>query len=144
MRCKILLALFSGAGLLFVGPVGPGVLADDDDDNEKHATPTMQLMIDAETGHKIEHEDDSGQTHAMSSSGVVDMGGNSNISAMIPAVSQAPQTRADGSKSAQIGLEHFDFLVLTKDENGETEFTHVPADQFDADKLPAASADQEK
>ncbi len=141
MRCKILLALFSGAGLLFVGP---GVLANDDNDNDEHAAPAMQLMIDEKTGHKIEHEDDSGQSHTISSNGVVDMGGNSNISAMIPAVSQPPRTNSDGSRSAQIGLEHFEYLVLTKGENGETKFTHVPADQFDADKLPAASAEEEK
>jgi hypothetical protein len=136
MKLKPMLALYAGASLLLVSPA---VFADDD-----HAASAMQMMIDEKTGNKIEHEDDAGHAPAVMSTGIPDTGGNSNISAMIPATTPAPQTNADGSMSAQIGLEYFKYLVVTKNEQGEAVFTHVPADQFEVKKLPASSEQEEK
>jgi len=137
MRLRLLLALFLSASLFLVGSA---VFADDDDD---HAAPAMQVMIDEKTGKKTEREDDAGNTPSMVTTGIVDTGRNSNISAMMPAKSQPPQYHADGSISAQLGLEHFKYLVVTKNENGEPVMTHLPAGQLEAEDLPEA-ADREE
>ncbi len=137
MRLRFLLVLYMGASLFLVGPA---VFADDGD----RATPAMQVMIDKKTGKKMEREDDAGDSPKMTTTGITDTGRNSNISAMIPADSQPPQYHADGSISAKIGLEHFKYLVVTKDENAEPVITHVPAEQVDAEELPEPAGREEE
>jgi len=139
MNCRLLLALYAGAGFFVAAPTA---FADGDD--SQHSASAMQMMIDESTGKKMEHEDDAGHRSAVVSAGVFDTSGNSNISALIPAVSQQPQYSADGVMSAKIGLEHFKFLVVTQDENGEMVTTHVPATQFDVKALPVPTVQEEK
>lgn len=141
MTFRLLLPLFMGASLILVGPP---VFADDDDDESDRTAPAMQVMIDEKTGNLMEDEDDSGDSQGMTTTGMTDTGRNSNISAMIPGESQPPQYNADGSMSAQIGFEHFKYLVVTKDQSDELVMTHVPAGQFDAEALPKPADREEK
>lgn len=138
MTIRKLLALYVGASFFLVGPT---VLADDDDDS---GAPAMQLKIDSKTGEKLTAEDDSGNALQAIESRVVDSGRNSNVSVLVPAKSQPPQYRSDGSVSAQIGLEHLEFLVITKDEDGNNVINHVPVEQFDDENVSVSAGREEQ
>ena len=141
MTYRLLLPLFMGASLFLVSPT---VIADDDDDDDDGGAAAMQVRIDRETGEKLTAEDDSGDAPQAAVSRVIDSGRNSNVSLMIPAKSQPPQYHADGSVSAQIGMEHLKYLVVTKDEDGNNVITHVPAEQFDDENISVSIGQEEE
>ncbi len=123
MKKRQLLALYAGAISLITAPA---FADDDDDDSSDDDAPKLQVMVD-ESGEILSAEDDSARSGLAAPSTVGQVDG---LSIIVPDASQPRQYNADGSSYAQVGREHFKYLFVTFDENGEMSFEHLTEDQL--------------
>ena len=140
MKLRKLLALFAGASLFFVGPVA---MADDDDDDSDGA-PEMQVMVDEKSGEILEAEDDSGDAATASAADQARTVLSGGLSSVVPASSGPRQYNADGSSFAQVGREHFKYIFVTVDENGETSIKHLSREQLAEENLVTPAGKEEQ
>ena len=106
------------------------VLADDDDDErDDDDAPAMQVMID-EDGEILEAEDDSGAVRIPA--GTIQQRGAGQLGAQTPVT-----YHADGSVSAEVGREHYKYLVIRIDEDGKQVVDHVPVNELPDFQKPA-------
>jgi len=125
MKIQSILGLCLSASLVLAAPAAMADKGKSKGKSPAAKVQAMQIKIDKKTGKKLSAEDDSDlSAKAAAAAPLVDAKG------MMPAQSQAVQRHADGSMSAQLGVEHLQYTVLTIGEDGQQTMTHQRIDEI--------------